>query len=250
MATGAAIKSVAIIPARMGSSRFPGKPLAPLMGRTMIEHVYRRTAACEALADVFVATCDEEIRAAVEAFGGKAIMTADTHERASDRVAEAARAMEADVVVMVQGDEPLIEPGMIDAALRPFTTEPGIECVNLAKRIETEDDYRNPDTIKVVIDHAGFALYMSRAPIPTIEKTTFADIRAYKQVCVIPFTRTGLIRFAALPPTPLEIAESIDMLRFLESGTRVRMIETQVACQSVDRPADLARVERIMRGLE
>jgi len=230
----------------MGSSRFPGKPLASLHGRPMIEHVYRRTMRCQELAEVYVATCDEEIRAAVEAFGGKAVMTADTHERASDRVAEAARAMSADIVVMVQGDEPMIEPRMISAALSPFMAERDIECVNLAKRIESEAEFLNRDTIKVVIDNDGFAMYMSREPIPTPDKLPFPRIAAYKQVCVIPFTHGCLQKFAALPPTALEITESIDMLRLMQHGIRVRMVETDIASQSVDRPADLELVARLM----
>ena len=230
----------------MGSSRFPGKPLAPLLGKPMIEHVYRRTAACRALADVYVATCDEEIRAAVVGFGGKVVMTANTHQRASDRTAEAAATISADVVVMVQGDEPMIEPSMIEASLCPFVEERGIECVNLMKRIDGEEEFLNPDIIKVTVDQAGFALYMSRAPIPTHFGSPFSDIRAYKQVCVIPFTSRCLARFAELPPTALEIAESIDMLRLMQHGIKVRMVETLIATQSVDRPSDLELVRRLM----
>ncbi len=241
------MKTVGMIPARMGSSRFPGKPLAELLGKSMLEHVYKRCALSESLDDLYVATCDREIMDAVQAFGGKAIMTADTHERASDRIAEAADGVEADVYVMIQGDEPMTHPDMIDEAMAPFKFEQGIQCVNLTRRIEDEADFANPDTIKVVLDGAGFALYMSREPIPTRDKAAFADIRAYKQVCIIPFTSECLARYAALPPTPLEIAESVDMLRLMEHGYRVRMVETAHDTQAVDRPADLERVAGLMR---
>ncbi len=241
------MKVIAVIPARMGSSRFPGKPLAPLLGRPMIEHVYRRTALSAALAEVVVATCDREIHDAAEAFGARAVMTADTHERASDRVAEAARETDADVVVLVQGDEPMTMPGMIDAAVAPFASDPAVKCVNLAKRIENEADFDDPNTIKVVMDRNDDALFMSRQPIPTRPKGTFATITAYKQVCIIPFRRDALERYASLPPTPLEIAESVDMMRFIEHGVPVRMVETEFDTQAVDTPADLERVEALMR---
>ena len=241
------MKAIAVIPARMGSSRFPGKPLAPLLGRPMIEHVYKRTAMSAALVEVVVATCDREIFDAAEAFGARAVMTANTHERASDRVAEAAQKTDADVVVLVQGDEPMTVPGMIDAAVAPFATDPAVQCVNLAKRIESESDFDDPNTIKVVLDRNNDALFMSRQPIPTRPKGDFAAIVAYKQVCIIPFRREALDRYASLPPTPLEIAESIDMMRFIEHGIPVRMVETVFDSQAVDTPQDLERVEALMR---
>jgi 3-deoxy-manno-octulosonate cytidylyltransferase (CMP-KDO synthetase) len=241
------MKIIAIIPARMGSSRFPGKPLAPILGRPMIEHVYRRTAMSAALDDVFVATCDEEIKHAVENFGGKAVMTSASHERASDRIAEAARNSNADVVVLVQGDEPMTMPGMIDAAVAPFMEDANVHCVNLTKRISNETDFLDPNTIKVVMDKNCDALFMSRQPIPTRPKGDFSIIRAFKQVCIIPFRKEALRRYSALEPTPLEIAESIDMMRFLEHSIPVRMIETDFDSQAVDTPEDLNRVEELMR---
>jgi len=239
---------IAVIPARMGSSRFPGKPLAPILGRPMIEHVYKRTAMSKSLSDVFVATCDEDIRAAVEGFGGRAVMTADTHERASDRIAEAARDTDADVVVLVQGDEPMTMPEMIDAAVGPFQAGAAVQCVNLTKRIENESDFQDPNTIKVVTDRNGDALFMSRQPVPTCPKGDFSAIRAFKQVCIIPFRREVLARYAELEPTPLEIAESIDMMRFIEHGIPVRMVETDFDSQAVDTAQDLARVEELMKN--
>lgn len=240
------MKTIAIIPARMGSSRFPGKPLAPLLGCTMLEHVYLRVAMSQSLSAAYIATCDEEIRQAATAFGAPVIMTSDSHERASDRIAEAAAHTDADLIVMVQGDEPMVHPSMIDAATAPFHHDSKLECVNLTKRIDDETDFRSPNTIKVVMDQQGNALYMTRQPIPTLAPAGFGATAAYKQVCIIPFTRTCLIEYSQLPPTPLEKLESIDMLRLLEHGRHVRMVETPFDTQAVDTPADLARVAELM----
>lgn len=240
------MKIIGVIPARMGSSRFPGKPLAPLLGRPMIEHVYRRAAMSSQLSSVLVATCDEEIKCAVLGFGGQAVMTSCQHERASDRVAEAAKDTDADVVVMIQGDEPLTHPGMIGEATEPFFKDRTVQCVNLTKRIDDLIEFHNPSTIKVVMDRAGNALYFSRSPIPWLKGLDLAKAAPHKQVCVIPFRRQALQMFANLSPTPLEIAESVDMLRFLEHGLPVRMIKTIHHTHAVDTPADLAMVEKMM----
>lgn len=240
-------KIIGMIPARMGSTRFPGKPLAPILGRSMIEHVYRRTAMCKMLDDVWVASCDQEIMDAVTAFGGKAVMTSDRHERASDRIAEAMQRSHADIVVMVQGDEPMTYPQMIEASLEPFLSEDKrIMCVNLVARIESEEEFESPNTIKVVMDENNFAVYMSREPIPTRHRLPFGKVPAYKQVCIIPFTRDGLELFTRLSPTPLEEAESIDMLRLIEHGYRVKMVETTLSTHAVDTADDLKRVEKLM----
>jgi 3-deoxy-manno-octulosonate cytidylyltransferase (CMP-KDO synthetase) len=242
-------KIIAMIPARMGSSRFPGKPLASILGRSMIEHVYRRTAMCNVLDDVWVATCDQEIMDAVTAFGGKAVMTSASHERASDRIAEAMQRSDADMVVMVQGDEPMTYPQMIEASLKPFfSDDKEILCVNLVARIDTEEEFESPNTIKVVMGQDNIAVYMSREPIPTRHRLPFGRIPAYKQVCIIPFTRDGLDLFTRLSPTPLEETESIDMLRFIEHGYRVKMVETTLSTHAVDTADDLKFVEKLMAG--
>ncbi len=241
------MKIVAIIPARMGSSRFPGKPLAPILDRPMIEHVYRRTRLCRTLDDVFVATCDDEIYQSVEAFGGKAIMTSASHERASDRVAEAAADMDSDVIVMVQGDEPMTVPEMIDESIAPFVSgNSKVACVNLTTRIISRQEFEDPNSIKVVMDRDGYALYMSREPIPTLHLQDFDRIPAFKQVCIIPFTAAALQEFIRLDPTPLDVAESIDMMRFIEHGRRVKMIETSHSTHAVDNPADLELVQELL----
>src|SRR5436190_22268453 len=253
------VKTIAIIPARMGSSRFPGKPLAQLLGRAMIEHVVRRALMCAQLDSVYVATCDEEIRNVVESFGGSVLMTSSTHERASDRVAEAAELVDntkpnnsqgPDIVVMIQGDEPMITPDMIAAAVAPLLSDPNVTCANLARRITRREEYFDPNTIKVAIDVCGDALYFSRAPIPISDFANDVEggrLPLFKQVCVMPFRRTFLREFARLSPTPLERAESIDMLRVIEHGRRVRMVETEVDTHAVDTPEDLRLVEALMQ---
>jgi len=240
------MKTIAVIPARMGSSRFPGKPIANILGRPMIEHIYKRVAMSKSLDTTYIATCDEEIRQVAEGFGASVIMTADTHERASDRVAEAVTDLDADLIVMVQGDEPMTHPDMIDSAVAPFRDDPQLNCVNLVHKIEHETDYRDSNTIKVVMDRDNNAIYMSRQPIPTMAKTGFAHTAAYKQVCIIPFRRDTLFQYTNLPPTPLEQLESVDMLRLIEHGMHVKMVHTPFNTQAVDTKADLARVAKLM----
>ena len=229
----------------MGSARFPGKPLAPILGIPMIEHVYRRTAMCERLDSVVVATCDESIKTRVEAFGGSVFMTSKHHERATDRVAEAAEHVDPEIVVMIQGDEPMITSSMIVEALRPMLQVSSIGCVNLARQVTTEQEFVDPNTIKIVTDVNSNALYFSRAAIPS---TAFGTANVLKQVCVIPFRRSLLRTFAKLPPTPLERAESIDMLRLIEHGIPVRIVKTEIETHAVDTPEDLRLVEELLRG--
>lgn len=236
---------VAVIPARMDSSRFPGKPLAPILGRPMLQWVYEGARACSLLSDVVVATCDEEIAAAARSFGATVAMTSPRHERASDRVAEAARNLDADIVVMVQGDEPMVSPEMIEAAVDPFT-DPDVVCTNLSSAIETEEDYADPNTIKLVVAASGDALYFSRSPIPAATRQPFRQGLAHRQICVIGFRAPFLQEYARLSPTPLEQEESVDMLRILEHGLRVRIVPIASAPYPVDTPADVQRVERLL----
>jgi 3-deoxy-manno-octulosonate cytidylyltransferase (CMP-KDO synthetase) len=239
-------KIIAVIPARMGSSRFPGKPLALILGRTMIEHIFRRAKMCSLLNEVFIATCDEEIRMAAENFGGKVLMTSSAHERASDRVAEAAKNLKAEIIVMIQGDEPMVTAAMIEAAVAPMIEDSTINCVNLVQPITSREEFLDRNTIKVVKNLNGDALYFSRSPIPSIE---FSENNSFfKQVCIIPFRREFLQKFSALLPTPLEQAESIDMLRVIEHGEKVRMVETATQTHAVDTPEDLLLVKALMKN--
>jgi 3-deoxy-manno-octulosonate cytidylyltransferase (CMP-KDO synthetase) len=247
----AVMKIVALIPARMGSSRFPGKPLAPLLGKPMIGHVYERVAVNPRLSLTAVATCDEEIFDYITSIGGRAVMTGNHHERASDRCAEALEILERtegykyDIVVMVQGDEPLTNSEMISEALQPMLADASVQVVNLLGPIESDAEFLDRNCIKVVCDLEGNALFFSREPIPTRSRSPAVPLA--KQVCVIPFRRDYLLKYTQLQPTPLEIAESIDMLRVLEHGGRVRMALTRHPSHAVDTPEDLLLVERMMR---
>jgi len=245
------MRVIAIIPARMESSRYPGKPLALIRGIPMVAHCYLRAKMCNVIDEVYVATCNQEVVDYIESIGGKGIMTANTHERASDRVAEAmlkaevATGQRADIVVMIQGDEPMLTPAMLDDAIAPMKRDAGIEVLNLMAEIETREDHDDPNEVKVVVDRNSDALYFSREPIPSWKKGA-KQLRMLKQVCLIPFRRDYLLKFNSLPQTPLEITESIDMLRVLEHGGRVHMVETKERTYSVDTPEDLADVEEAM----
>jgi 3-deoxy-manno-octulosonate cytidylyltransferase (CMP-KDO synthetase) len=248
-----AMRILALIPARMGSSRFPGKPMAPILGKPMIGHVYERVARASLLDLVAVATCDKEIYDYVESIGGVAVMTGNQHERASDRCAEALLALEKanntryDIVVMVQGDEPMTHPDMIAEAIQPLLDDAEVQVVNLLGEINDLAEFEDRNSIKVVCDLKLNAMYFSREPIPTRSKGEQISMR--KQVCIIPFRRDFLLEYTRLAPTPLEIAESVDMMRILEHGMKVRMAPTRHNTQAVDTPADLKKVERLMQGL-
>jgi len=243
---------VAVIPARMGSSRFPGKPLAEIHGMPMIGHVFKRTAMCSLLTATYVATCDQEIFDFVLSAGGRAVMTADTHERCTDRTAEALEAIEietgerVDIVVMVQGDEPMVSPGMIEASVQAMLDDPSVNVVNLMAEMKTTAEFEDPNEVKVVTDLKNNALYFSREPVPSRKKGVDV-VSMRKQVCIIPFRRDYLLKFNAMPETPLERIESVDMMRILEHGEPVRMVAVETDSLSVDTPEDLARVVEMMR---
>jgi 3-deoxy-manno-octulosonate cytidylyltransferase (CMP-KDO synthetase) len=241
---------LALIPARMGSSRFPGKPMAKILGKPMIGHVYDRVSKCDLLTKTVVATCDQEIASYVESIGGEAVLTGNHHERASDRCAEALGYLEKkdgiqyDIIVMVQGDEPMTCPEMITEAVTPMLENSEILVVNLLGNIESSEEFKDENTIKVVCDQESNAIYFSRQPIPTRNNATNITIK--KQVCIIPFKRDFLFEYTKLKPTPLEISESIDMLRILEYGLKVKMVPTKYQTHAVDTIDDLKRVEKLM----
>jgi len=236
----------------MGSSRFPGKPMARILGVPMIEHVYRRVALNPLVTCTAVATCDAEIDAHMRSVGARVAMTGHHHERASDRCAEALEHIERedgmrfDIVVMVQGDEPMVHPDMITESVKPMLEDPDILITNLLGHIGGDEEFEDRNCIKVVCDRNGDALYFSREPIPTRAKGVNAPMG--KQICVIPFRRQFLIDYTRLAPTPLEIAESVDMMRVLENGLKVRMVPTRFNSQSVDTEADRKRVEQLLRA--
>jgi len=247
---GKKMKILALIPARMGSSRFPGKPMANINGKPMIGHVFERVARASELDQVAVATCDKEIVDYIESIGGKAIMTSERHERASDRCAEALLKLEQennlqyDIVVMVQGDEPMTHPDMISEAVQPLLNDSDVKVVNLLGNIKDEREFEDRNCIKVVCDLNSDALFFSREPIPT--RCKVKDISMRKQVCIIPFRRDFLLEYTNMEPTPLEIVESVDMLRVLEHGIKVRMVPTRHDTHAVDTPEDLAKVEMML----
>jgi 3-deoxy-manno-octulosonate cytidylyltransferase (CMP-KDO synthetase) len=246
------MKILALIPARMGSSRFPGKPMAQIHGKPMIGHVYERVAKSPILSMTAVATCDKEIYDYVRSIGGVAVMTADTYDRASDRCAEGLLNLEKahntryDIVVMVQGDEPMTHPDMIAEAVKPMLIDPSIQITNLLGKIKDSTEFEDRNCIKVVCDLNSDAIYFSREPIPTRCKVD--KVPMGKQVCIIPFRRDFLLHYTSLTPTPLEIVEAVDMMRVLEHGMKIRMIPTEHETQSVDTPADLQKVSKLMQA--
>jgi 3-deoxy-manno-octulosonate cytidylyltransferase (CMP-KDO synthetase) len=211
----------------------------------MIEHVYRRTAAARSIASVIVATDDERIHRAVLAFGGESRMTSSAHQSGTDRIAEVAADLHCELIVNVQGDEPLIEPGMIDDAVAPFAADPDLMMSTLRRRIEDDADTHNPNVTKVVVDREDFALYFSRAPIPFVRRDC-PPAPAWRHVGLYVYRRECLLRLAALPPTAMERSEALEQLRALEHGIRIRAVETAFDSIGVDTPEDLERVRSML----
>ncbi len=246
------MNNIAVLPARLASTRFPNKPLAKIHGVPMIGHCYFRTKMAKNLSEVYVATCDQEIYDYIVSVGGKAVMTKDTHERCSDRTAEAVKKIEieteerVDIVVMVQGDEPMVEPSQIDEAIAPMLLDDSINVVNLMAEIGTRAEHDDPNEVKVVVDRNNNALYFSREPIPSWKKGG-QSLRMLKQVCIIPFRRDFLFQYLEMEPTPLEIAESVDMNRIIEHGLKIKMVPTAINTYAVDTEKDRQNVEKLMK---
>ena len=242
---------IAIVPARMGSSRYPGKPLADIHGVPMVGHVTFRTAMSKTLTTTYIATCDDVIMEYAKNAGLNAVMTSSSHTRCTDRTAEAMLAIEkelgitADIVVMVQGDGPMVTPEMIDAAVQPMLDDPTLQVVNLMATMATTDEFEDPSEVKVVTDLHNNALYFSREPIPSRKKGV-TQVPMQKQVCIIPFRRDYLLHFNSLAETPLEIIESVDMMRILENGGTIRMVPITQRTLSIDTPEDHQRVIAMM----
>jgi 3-deoxy-manno-octulosonate cytidylyltransferase (CMP-KDO synthetase) len=244
------MRVTAIIPARYASTRFPGKPLADIQGKPMIQWVYERALRATSVQRVIVATDDERIAAAVRNFGGEVQLTRSDHPTGTDRLAEVAERVETDLVVNVQGDEPLIEPRMIDQAVTPLRKNPGISMGTLKSPIVSLEDFHNPNVVKVVTDRQGFALYFSRAPIPHPRDLPGGPgaIGAFKHVGLYVYRKDFLLTYPKLTPTPLENLEKLEQLRALEHGFRIRVVETALTSQGVDVPEDLERVLAQLRG--
>ena len=233
----------------MGSSRFPGKPLEKIKGMPMIEHVYKRTNLSKSINKLVVATPDKEISDFVKGFGGNVVMTSSKHERATDRCAEALLKEEKkdskryDIVVMVQGDEPLVHPNMLDEAIKTIKKDKRIKVVNLLGNL-TQEEYEDKNIIKVIINKNYDAIYFSRKQIPFMKKLDLSLVG--KQICIMPFERDFLLKYSELEATPLEIAESIDMLRVIEYGYNVRMKPINLVSHPVDIKEDIYHVEQLL----
>jgi len=251
------MKITAVIPARYASTRFEGKALADIVGKPMVQHVYERTARAGLVSEVLVATDDERIASAVRAFGGRVEMTSRDHETGTDRLAEVAARLDSDIIVNVQGDEPLIEPAMIDEAIEPLAKDPGIPMGTLKSRIRYLHDFLSPNVVKVVTDWEDYALYFSRSPLPNfrdkwndLKDEAFASgkLLCYKHVGLYVYRREFLLQYAQMSPTYLELAEKLEQLRVLENGYRIKVIPTEHESIGVDTPCDLDKVLEKLKG--
>ncbi len=234
-----------VIPARMASSRYPGKPLASILGLPMVEHVRRRALLAQGVDLVAVATCDESIKETVEDCGGCAVMTKDTHERCTDRVEEAMQRLPGEIVAMVQGDEPLLMPEAVSQVIQPLLDDPALDVVNLLSPLESPDDYANPNIVKAVCDRRGNVIYLTRSPVPHFRQPM--DVPVYRQTGMMAFRAAFLPRFSALPETALERAESVDMLRVIEHGIRIGGVVAGYTTLGIDQPGDVELVESVLR---
>ncbi len=237
-------KVIAVIPARMASSRYPGKPLALIAGLPMIEYVRRRTLLCSVIDEAVVATCDQEIMDVVIGYGGQAIMTADTHERCTTRVDEAMHNLTGEIVVIVQGDEPLIMPDAIEQTVLPIQNRDNVNCTNLLSKITSPADFNDTNIVKAALDKLGFIMYFSRASIPYFKHKTVCPI--YRQTGIMAFTTPLLHEYTQLSETPFERAESIDMFRLLEHAHKVLGVPTDHVTIGVDHPEDVDKVEHLL----
>ena len=239
---------LAVIPARFGSSRLPGKPLASIAGKPMIQHVVERVRQAQLIKDILVATDDERIKKAVENFGAQAILTRPDHRTGTDRVAEVATHVAAEFYVNIQGDEPLIDPATVDLVVSEMLEDDSVQIATPRSAVTLPNEIMDPNVVKVVCDFDGNALYFSRAPIPWVRDTaTNVVARHSKHIGLYGFRREALLEFPTLPPGELELVEQLEQLRWLENGFRIRVVETEYDAVGVDVPADIERIEKILR---
>lgn len=244
-----AVKIVGVIPARYASSRFQGKALVDILGKPMVQHVYERAARAKTLDAVIVATDDQRIYDVVVGFGGQVVMTSPDCPTGTERAAIVAETLDCDVVANIQGDEPLLEPVVIDQMIQPFLDDPSVEVSTLKQRVENEADYRDPNVVKVVTDLQGFALYFSRASTPgNLSNHWLQTHPTYRHVGLYAYRRERLLEFTQWESTPYESAEGLEQLRFQEHGIRIRVVETEHTLIGVDVPADLERVLEILKS--
>ena len=246
------VQVVCIIPSRYESTRFPGKPLADLCGKPMIQHVYERVLKSGAVSSAAVATDDERIFQAVRAFGGRAVMTSPRHRSGTDRIAEAVETMglrEDDIVVNIQGDQPLFEPAQVDEVVGPLMEEASLPMSTLIYRIVRDEEIAHPNAVKVVFDRGHFALYFSRATIPFVRDRE-KKAEYFKHHGIYAYRRDFLRTFTALPDGILERLEALEQLRALENGYRIKVVVTPHDSVEVDTPQELERVRRLLQGEE
>lgn len=242
------MKTICIIPARYASTRLPGKPLKLIAGKPMIQRVYEQASKADKISEVIVATDDERVADAVHAFSGTAVMTSPDHESGTDRLAEVVlQYPDADIVVNVQGDEPMIPPAIIDALATALADDPNLQMATMKCPMD-EAEYQDPAAVKVVTDQAGYALYFSRSLLPYPRNKE--DLRVYKHVGIYAYRRDFLLKFAAWDRTPLEKTESLEQLRVLENGYKIKVLESDFRGVGVDTPEDLVRVNAIFAANE
>lgn len=243
------MQALGVIPARYGSTRLEGKPLVDIIGKPMIQHVYENVTRSSILDDVIVATDDSKIKKVVEGFGGKAVLTSPDYTTGTDRVAEVARNLDVQVVVNIQGDEPFINPEMINEVAEPLLRDKNILMGTLMHKIKNEEDLSNPNVVKVVTDKSGFALYFSRSLIPYPRRSE--GHRAFEHIGIYSYQKDFLLKFAELKPTPLETSESLEQLRALENGYRIKVVLTKqkYIALSVDTPEDLEKARVFAKSL-
>ena len=240
---------VGVIPARYGSSRFPGKVLAEIAGKPMIQWVYEQASQSKILDQLFVAVDDTRVLNCVKGFGGKAVMTKDNHQSGTDRIAEAVEQIPADIIVNIQGDQPLLDPQMIDEAVQPMLKDTSVQMSTLKIKIN-EEDYSDPAVVKVVVDENDFALYFSRSLIPFPRDKVAVNV--YEHVGLYVYRKEFLLQISVMPQSYLEKIEMLEQLRVLEGGYKIKVIETKskdAAGVSVDTQDDLVRVEKLMNDM-
>ncbi len=243
------MKVLCVIPARYASTRLPGKPLSLIAGKPMIQHVYERACQAQRPDEVVVATDNELVEQAVTAFGGKAMMTSPDHPSGTDRLAEVAlQYPDVDVIVNVQGDEPMIPPAVIDDLAQCFEVDPELNMATMKVRMK-EEEYDDPSAVKVVTDQSGYALYFSRSLMP-YPRNKPEDYKVFKHVGIYAYRRDFLLKYAALAPTPLERAESLEQLRALENGYKIKVLESDFHGIGVDTPEDLAAVNVLFAKMQ
>lgn len=240
------MNTLCVIPARYASTRLPGKPLADIAGKPMIVRVYEQASKAKRLSGVIAAVDDERVYEAVVSHGGRAMMTAKNHPTGTDRLAEVAAAHpEAELIINVQGDEPLIEPDLIDALAAAFEGDEELQMATVKSPMTDEDEMKNPNNVKVVTDKNGYALYFSRSLLPYPREAS--GVTVYKHIGIYAYRRDFLLRYARMEPTALERTESLEQLRALENGYKIKVIATDFRFVGVDTPEDLAEVNRLYR---